>query len=193
LKKFLLIITLLLSSTLLMAQPFTLDIKFKPLQLKLHKYNPPKEPKAKGRISISQTTQTEDTLFYFVKGASIYSPVYFGIQTNDPSNSVDVSLHKLSWKKAERSGTTNANGYWEQRFKTENDFAIRVIAKEKPVAYSIMVWVGDEAKMELPTVFKKGTIVSGGGNFLKNNLVYIVIAGLIIIILILFFKYKNKK
>ena len=176
-----------------MAQPFTLDKKFKPVQLKLQKYNPANEPKAKGRISISQTTQTDDTTFYFVKGASIYSPVYFGIQTNDPSNRVDVSLHKLSWRKAESSGTTDANGHWEQQFKTENDFAIRVIAKEKPVAYSMMVWVGDEAKMELPTVFKKGTMVSGGGNFLKNNLLYIAIAGLIIIIVILFFKYKNKK
>jgi hypothetical protein len=191
--KILLIINLLFCSIVSKAQPFTLDKKLKPLQLKLNKFNPPKEPKAKGRISISQTTQTDDTLFYFVKGASIYSPVYFSIKTNDPANSVDVSLHKLSWRKAERSGTTDANGYWEQQFKTENDFAIRVIAKEKPVAYNMMVWVGDEPKMELPTVFKKGTIISGGGNFLKNNLLYIAIAGLIIIILIIFFKYKNKK
>ena len=192
-KKFLLITSLLFFSTVLLAQPFTLDKKFKPVQLKLQKYNPPKEPNAKGRISISQTTQTNDTAFYFVKGASIYSPVYFGIQTNDPSNSVDVSLHKLSWKKAERSGTTDANGHWEQQFKTENDFAIRVIAKEKPVSYSMMVWVGDEPKMKLPTMFKKGPIVSGGGNFFKNNLVYIIIAGLLIIILLLLFKYKKRK
>lgn len=187
------LIRLLLSSTVLLAQPFTLDKKFKPVQLKLHKYNPPNEPKAKGKISISQTTQKNDTTFYFVKGTSIYSPVYFSIKSNDPSNTLEVSLHKLSWRKAERSGTTDGNGYWGQQFKTENDFAIRVIAKEKPVAYSMMVWVGDEAKMELPSLFKKGTITNGGGNFFKNSLLYIAIAGLIIVIVVLFFKYKNKK
>ena len=90
------IISLLLCSGVVMAQPFTLDKKLKPVQLKLHKYNSPNEPKAKGRISISQTTQTDDTTFYFVKGASIYSPVYFSIKTNDPSNTIEVSLHKLS-------------------------------------------------------------------------------------------------
>ncbi len=191
-KYFLLITNLLLFSTLLLAQPFTLDKKFKPVQLKLYKYNPPKEPNAKGRISISEVMQKEDTLFYFVKGASIYSSIYVGLQSGDSANStIDISLHKLSWKRSERSGTTNATGHWEQQFKTENDFGIRVVVKEKPTAYNLMVWVGDETKMELPTVFKKVTIPKGG-NFLKDNLLYIIIGGLIIAVLLLFLKFKKK-
>ena len=188
-----LIITLLFCSTLSKAQPFTLDKKFKPVQLKLHKFNPPKEPKAKGSISITEVIQKEDTLFYFVKGASIYSPIYVGLQSGDSTNStIEISLHKLSWKRAERSGTTDATGHWEQQFKTENDFGIRVIVKEKPTAYTLMVWVGDEVKMELPTVFKKGAIPKDG-NFFKDNLLYIIIAGLVMVLLILFIKLKKKK
>lgn len=188
----LLLTGLLAGSAAVMAQPFTLDKKFNPVQLKLNKFNPPKEPKAKGSISITEVIQKEDTLFYFVKGASIYSPIYVGLQSGDSANStIDVSLHKLSWKRAERSGTTDATGHWEQQFKTENDFGIRVVVKEKPTAYSLMVWVGDEVKMELPTVFKKGAIPRGG-NFFKDNLLYIIIGGLVMILLVLFIKFKKK-
>lgn len=56
----------------------------------------------------------------------------------------------------------------------------------------MMVWVGDEPKMELPTVFKKGDFADGNGNFIKDNLLYIIISVLIIIIAILFFKFKKK-
>jgi hypothetical protein len=190
--KIVLIITLLFCSIVSRAQPFTLDKKFKPVQLKLHKFNPLKEPKAKGSISITEVMQKEDTLFYFVKGASIYCPIYVGLQSGDSANStIDISLHKLSWKRAERSGTTDATGHWEQQFKTENDFGIQVIVKEKPTVYSLMVWVGDEVKMELPTVFKKGTIPKGG-NFFKDNLLYLIIGGLVMILLILFIKFKKK-
>ncbi len=150
---------LLLHSAALWAQPFTLDKKFKVTELVLHKFSPPDEPKASGRISIAEVTQKDDTIYYFVKGVSIYSPVYVGVQfTGAKNESVNVSLHKLSWKKAERSGTTDARGHWEEKFKTENDFGLRVTAKSKPVTYSLMVWVGDSPKIELPSVFKKSDV-----------------------------------
>lgn len=150
------VLCLLLHSTALLAQPFTLDKKFKATELKLNKFNPPNEPKASGRISITTVTQKGDTLFYFVKGASIYSPVYVGLQsTGSAKNAINVSLHKFSWKKVERSGATDASGHWEDKFKTENDFGIRVAVKDKPATYSLMVWVGDDPKIELPSVFKK--------------------------------------
>ena len=147
---------LLLHSAALWAQPFTLDKKFKATELKLNKFSPTNDPKASGRISIAEVTQKDDTLYYFVKGASIYSPVYVGLQsTGSKKESVSVSLHKLSWKNAERSGTTDASGHWEDKFKTENDFGIRVSVKNKPATYSLMVWVGDAPKIEPPSVFKK--------------------------------------
>ena len=194
-KKILPVISLLFFSVVTHAQPFTLDTKFKAEKLLLHKFNVPSEPKAKGRISITKVTQLEDTLFYFVKEISIYSPVYVGLQTNDSLNNepLGVTLHKMSWRKAERKGTTDAKGYWHENFKTENDFGIRVVTKSKPVVYSIMVWVGDEPKMEIPSAFKKGNTFKAGDNFFKDNLLYLIIAGLALLVAVLFFKLKKKK
>jgi len=186
------VLCLLLYSTALSAQPFTLDKKFKATQLKLNKFDPPNEPKANGRISISKVTQREDTLFYFVKGVSVYSPVYVALQSDDSANSaIEVSLHKLSWKRAERSGTTDASGHWEDQFKTENDFGIRVVVKDKPATYTLMVWAGDESKIELPSVFKKVDI-SKGDNVFRDNLLYFVIAGLVMLALVLLVKLRKK-
>lgn len=151
----LIIVWLLLFSSFSKAQPFTLDPKIKPVELKLYNFNPAKEPKAKGRISITEVTQSEDTLYYFVRGASIYSPVYVAFQTKDASSAIDISLHKMNWNHANRTGTTDPKGHWEDKFKTENDFGIRVTAKSKPVEYAVIVWVGDEPKMELPSIVKK--------------------------------------
>ena len=194
-KKILPLICFLLCSIAAQTQPFTLDKKFKAEKLILHKFNVPSEPKAKGRISITKVTQLEDTLFYFVKDASIYSPVYVGLQTKDSTDNepLQVTLHKMSWRKAERKGTTDAKGYWHENFKTENDFGIRVVTKNKPAVYTIMVWVGDEAKMEIPSAFKKGTSFKTGSNFFKDNLLYLIIAGLAVLAATLFFKLKKKK
>ncbi|MDZ4795446.1 MAG: hypothetical protein SGI83_14290 [Bacteroidota bacterium] len=189
------LISLLLCSLIIQAQPFTLDKQFKAEKLLLRKFNIPSEPKAKGRISITKVTQLEDTLFYFVKDASIYSPVYVSLQTSDSSNNepLQITLHKMSWRKAERKGTTDAKGYWHEIFKTENDFGIRVIAKNKPAVYSIMVWVGDEAKMEIPSAFKKGAPLKTGSNFFKDNLLYLILAVVAVMAALIFFKFKNKK
>ncbi len=183
---------MLLCSTALWAQPFTTDKKLKPIQLKLNEFNPPSDPRAHGKLSITEVTQKEQTLFFFVKGVSIYSPVYVSLQSADAvSSAIDVSLHKLSWTRAERSGTTDASGHWEDQFKTENDFGVRVVAKTRPASYRLMVWVGDEPKSELPPVFRRADSPTGG-NVLKENVLYIVIAGLVMLVLALLLKFKKK-
>ncbi len=186
------LIFLLLIPFLASTQPFTLDPKIKPVELKLYKYNPPKQPNAKGKISITDVTQVKDTLYFFVKGVSIYSPVYVGVNTKDKSSPVDIRLHKMNWKKADRSGSTGTDGHWQEKFKTENDFGIMIIARNKPSTYAMVVWAGDEAKFNLPSVFRK-EVAGGGSNFFKKNLMYIIIGVLAIIIGVLFFKLKNRK
>jgi hypothetical protein len=177
------------------AQPFTLEDHIKPVKLELHKFNPSKEPKAKGRLGVAQITQVKDTMYFWAGGISIYSPVYVGVNVADPSNTVEVRLHKMNWKEASRSGSTDNKGHWEEKFKTENDFGIMVIAKSKPVTYSIVTWAGDESKFELPTVFKKDDGSGGGveGNFFKDNMLYIIIGVLVLAILVMFLKLKSRK
>jgi hypothetical protein len=180
------------------SQPFTLDPAIKPVELVLKNVNPSNLPKAKGRMNVSEVTQNEDTAYYFVQGASIYSPVYVGLKLQDAANPVTISLHKMNWQNENRSGTTNDKGSWSEQFKTENDFGIRVVASSKPSTYSLVVWVGDEPKMELPTVFsnessQKSETGKTSGGFLKNNLLYIIIGVMAIAIIVLFFMLKKRK
>lgn len=198
--KYGIVICMLAVGQLVFAQPFTLDPNIKPVELKLHKFNPAKEQKAKGRLNVTDVNQVKDTMYFFAKGISIYSPVYVGVSALDETSPVEVSLHKMNWKEAERIGTTNEKGQWKEKFKTENDFGIRVIANKKPSTYSLVVWAGDEPKMELPTVFKKKgdksndvKVAGTKSSFFKNNLLYIVIGVLALAVLILVIKLKSKK
>ena len=147
-------------------------------------------------MNITRVTQVKDTLYYFVQGASIYSPVYVGLTSLDPSVKVDVRLCKMNWKNFLRSGTTDDKGQWKENFKTENDFGIMVIPQSKPAKYTLLVWVGNEAKLELPTVLggdeKKADEKSGGGKGGGSNMIlYIIIGVLAVAVAFLFLKRKK--
>lgn len=198
-KCYLLLLMLVISASA-KAQPFNLDTSINPVEIKLRPFKPTTKDSAlqKGKMNIMRVTQVKDTLYYFVQGASIYSPVYVGVTSLDPANKIKVQLHKMNWQNASRSGTTDSKGQWSEKFKTENDFGIMVIPGSKPAKYSILVWVGDEPKMELPTVFSgdakeekaPGKEGKGGSG---NTLLYIIIAVLAVAVGFLFFKMKNKK
>lgn len=182
------------------AQPFNLDTSINPVEIKLRPFKPTHKDSAlqKGRMNIIRVTQVKDTLYYFVQGASIYSPVYVGVTSLDPANKIKVQLHKMNWQNANRSGTTDDKGQWSEKFKTENDFGIMVIPGSKPAKYSILVWVGDEPKMELPTVFsgdakEEKAADKGGKGGSGNTLLYVIIGVLAVAVGFLFFKMKNKK
>ncbi len=203
LKTNLLLSVLLLITTAVNAQPFNMDSSINPVELKLKPFKPTNKDSVlqKGRMSIMKVTQVKDTLYYFVQGASIFSPVYVGVTSLDPSVKVKTQLHKMNWKNALRSGTTNSNGQWSEQFKTENDFGIMVVPESKPARYTLLVWVGDEAKLELPGVFKgdaadekqeEGVKQGSPGNN-TNTLLYIIIGALAVIIALLVLRMKKSK
>ncbi len=63
----------------LLAQPFNFNPTIKPVELKLFPYKAKDKAKDKGKMNVTRVKQVKDTLYYFVKGASIYSPVYVGV------------------------------------------------------------------------------------------------------------------
>src|SRR5260370_33973593 len=75
------------------AQPFTLDEKIKPIELRLDEYKTD-DQRAQGRIAQASFIQKENTQYYFVRGISIFSPDYISITTKDPSAGIKISLHK---------------------------------------------------------------------------------------------------
>ena len=186
---------LLLAASLLcnsaFAQPFNLKKQIKPVELNLINFNP-KDVKKKGRINITKVVQVKDTAYYFVKKLSIYSPIVVSVGVTDPANSVQVSLHKWNWKEPSRPAKqTNEKGYWEEKFSTEGDFGIMVVSSQKPSAYNIYVWVGNEVKMKIATPFKSYSPSSGSRLFtLKNILIGIA---LLLVIVFSWFIIKKKK
>lgn len=180
----------------LAAQPFNLDENVKPVELNLYPFNPPAQPKAKGRLNVTNVTQVKDTLYFFAKGMDIYSPAYIGITCKDKANPLDIRLCKGNWHQFSREGSTADSGHYQFTFKTEQDFGLMVIAHNKPADYSIVLWSGDEAKFELPTVFsndKAATAGAGGPGFFKKYGLYFIIGLLVVVIGLLFFKLKNRK
>ena len=178
------------------AQPFNLDDRIQPTELNFIDYKKD-DTIRRGKINITEITQNKDTSYYFVKGLSMFSPVYFGLTTKAEAGNIKVSLCKDNWHKAEQTGETGDKGHWQANFKTEGDFGIMVIADKKPADYTMITWMGNEAKdVGMPDPFKdsdgKTAGAKKGGNFLKDNLMYIIIGLLVVIIGVLIFKMKKK-
>lgn len=178
------------------AQPFNLDERVVPVELNFEPYKKEGAEKANGRISMNQLTQDNDTSYYFIKGLSMYSPTYFGLNSADPSADIKVNLCKDNWHKILHTGDVKGKGIWKMNFKTEGDFGIMVVAKKKPANYVLLVWTGDEMKFDMPSVFKPADGSKGAGGsgwFKKNSTVVIVSAIALLIISFLLFKLKKKK
>ena len=178
------------------AQPFSLDDRIQPTELNLVDYKKD-DTLRRGKINITEVTQNKDTAYYFVKGLSMFSPVYFGLTTKAEAGNIKVNLCKDNWHTINQEGETGDKGHWQANFKTEGDFGIMVIADKKPADYTMIVWMGNEAKeVGITDPFKdsdgKASDGKKGGNFLKDNFMYIIIGLLVVIIGILFFKMKKK-
>lgn len=186
---------LLFSALHIKAQPFNLDENVKPVELKFEEYKKEGEAKAKGRISVNTLTQEQDTAYYFIQGLNMYAPTYFSLNSNQPDADITIKLCKENWKTFHRTGEVKGKALWKSDFKTEGDFGIMVIANKEPVTYVLMVWTGDELKVEMPSVFKQAdsAATSGGGWFKKNMTLVIVAAAALLIISFLLVKLKKKQ
>ena len=179
------------------AQPFTMNPDIVPVELNLQPFKPTGAEKLNGRLGITSVTQVKDTLYFFAKGFSAYAPAYAGITLKDKSNNVEVGLFKENWLKPSKGGNAGEKGVWEEKFKTEGDIGIRVIAKTKPCTYSIVLWNGKDVDVDVPSAFtyKEGGASGAEGiaGFFKKYLVFIIIAGLAIAVLLLLLKLKKRK
>jgi len=173
----------------LMAQPFTLNDKIKPTELTLAPYRGA-NGRADGRMYGAVIAQTQEVQYFFVRGVSIYSPDVVSIAAENPSTPIQVSLHKEIWDKPNLQGQTDAAGRWDAKFRTSGDFGIRVAADKLPVTYAVLVWVGNEIDLPLPSPFRKSGGAPAGRSF--GGIGVYVIAGLLIVAIVaaLLFKFK---
>jgi hypothetical protein len=190
-----LLMAVLLTGGSLMAQPFNLDERVQPVELNFTEYKKEGDEKAKGRISINTLTQEKDTMYYFIKGLSMYSPTYFSLNATDPGAHIKVNLCKENWHNFHQAGDVKGKEIWKSKFKTEGDFGIRVVANKKPTRYVLLVWTGNEMTIEMPAVFKsaQGATANGEGWFVKNRIVLVIGAVALLAISFLLFKLKKKQ
>jgi len=185
----------LLSVEIVKAQPFTLD-NITPTELVMVNYKK-EDTLRRGMMNVTTVTQVKDTAYYFVKGLSMFSPVYFGLTTPEGNGNIRVQLCKDNWKTANRSGETGEKRHYQEQFKTEGDFGIMVIAEQKPASYTMITWTGKEAKeVGISSPFKEegaAPVKGEGGNFLKENYLYILIGLMVVVIAYLVFKMKKSK
>jgi len=169
------------------AQPFTLDQKITPTELALQTYRG--GGKLDGRVYGASITQTDDARYFFVKGISIYSPIYVAIAADDPSTRVQVSLHKETWDQPNLRGQTDTSGRWDAKFKTSGDFGIRVAPDHVPATYNVLVWVGNEVDVPFASPFKRSAApasttrssIGGAGIYALCALVIVAIAAVALI------------
>lgn len=125
------------------AQPFTLNKDLKPTELIMLPYKDKKDTSWNGKINITTVTQTKDTMYFFVKGLSIYQPVYIGIDNDKKNQKCKIFLSKDNWKSPDKTGEL-VNGFWQHKFRTEGSFGIMVVANKPVQTYNITVWAGKE-------------------------------------------------
>lgn len=137
------------------AQPFSLDKAINPVELKLVDYTHAPDKKWNGKMAMADVTQVNEDSYFYVRGLSMYQPVYFTIVAEKPADKLNVELSKNNWKKADKSGATDAKGKWKASFKTEGSFGIKVKKSNPSSKYRLMVWVGsDAANVGLSSPFK---------------------------------------
>jgi hypothetical protein len=175
------------------AQPFTLDEHINPVELKLEDHTKEGESKPAGRISVNKLTQETDTAYYYLGGFSIYGPSYVSLTSAHDSESLQIDLFKENWKESMQSGNVNGKSTWKTNFKTEGDFGIRIITKIKPSHHVLLIYTGNDMKLNLPSPFSgKPATTAGTGSWFKKNMLLLG-GGAVALLALLFFAFKKSK
>lgn len=150
------ILSLAIFTQTIAQQPFTLDKNIKPIELKWVDYKDTKNPNLSGKVCFTKVTQNRDTAYYFVRGCSMYQPVFFAVSALNKNQKLKISLAKDNWKQPQKKGVTDTKGEWSSMFKTEGGFGIMVVKQNPSVKYNIRVWLGKEFEdLGMPNPFQK--------------------------------------
>ncbi len=136
------------------AQPYTLDKNVKPIELRLIDYNGENgDTTWKGKVNFTTVTPKKDTTYFFVKGLSVYQPIYFS--TTGKNKNLEISLCKDSWKKVNQKGNLKNSEKWSTNFKTEGSFGVMMVSKTRE-PYQLFTWVGKAIRgKDIAAPFKK--------------------------------------
>ncbi len=167
--KFILTLAMLLQFIgMAIAQPYTLDKKIKPIQLRLIPYNGDKGDSTwKGQVNFTTVTPKKDSTYFFVNGLSVYQPIF--LSATGKKNNVQIILCKNTWKMADQTGNLKQEGKWNTQFKTEGSFGILVVTTSRE-PYQLFIWAGKALRgRDIGAPFKKQEVKAGSNNKTKSK------------------------
>ncbi len=149
-KQLILFVLPLFFSTLLVAQPFSLDKKIKPVKLQLKEQKDWKGAKA----IAAKGTLTSQGDYYYVKGASMFQPIDIFL-VGDDGKKIKMEVVKNNWKDVNTRASTNdaADEIANIKIRTYGDFGIRVFADEEGGNYQLVVYASPDIKHALASPF----------------------------------------
>ncbi|WP_203294102.1 LPXTG cell wall anchor domain-containing protein [Luteirhabdus pelagi] len=134
------------------AQPFTLDKDLKPFLLELK----PNE-NGKGKLVITNADLNSETLYYYVKGHTMFEFVDVYVFSNYNNASFTVELVDSNWKDVVYSENTATaeEGIVNFKFRDYGDFGIRIIPGDEAANITIAASTTEPSKTYLPSPFVK--------------------------------------
>jgi hypothetical protein len=200
-KQLILFVLSLFFSTLLVAQPFSLDKKIKPVKLQLKEQKDWKGAKA----IAAKGTLTSEGDYYYVKGASMFQPIDIFL-VGDDGKKIKMEVVKNNWKDVNTRASTNdaADEIANVKIRTYGDFGIRVFADEEGGNYQLVVYASPDIKHALASPFvplkeaAKTTTpvkakVTDTEKQKSNPLLWILGAAVVVLITVVAFLLRKKK
>jgi hypothetical protein len=137
------------------AQPFTLNDKIKPIELKLQEDT---RNGHEGELFVAVISYVDTTKYYYVSGHSMFQDIDVVVAKFNKTEDLEVELANNSWEDVvDKQSTSKAlNGIINFKVRAPNEFGIKVISPSKEkVKYTIAVHAGSEQKKYLGSPFTK--------------------------------------
>ena len=115
---------------------------------------------------------------FTVANLSIFQPAAVHVVAADPARPVTLRLGKVEWKENVGGGSTDAEGGFVTKFRTQGDLLLSVSAPQGG-DYTLMVWAGPEAPPPMePILVPAGA--AGASPWWRNNLLLGALAVLVV-------------
>ncbi len=101
-----------------------------------------------GNAAAARGTATPKGDRFFVPNVFVLQPVVVTVFAKKPGDAIKVRLGKDRWDETLLEGITGADGKAILKFRTQGEVRITVSADAPAKPYSLLVWVGDEVKVE---------------------------------------------
>jgi hypothetical protein len=132
-----------------------------------------------GKVAAVEGTAGRSGQKLAVADLSVLQPVEVTLFAVDGTDDLRLDLSKFILDRPAKSISTKGAGFATARFRTQGDLQLTVTSPEGPRPYRLLVWAGNEATPQVPSLFAPIDAASPGSG---GPPMMWVIAGLLVII-----------